>query len=605
MPGFDELHPDHSLAVRSIAEYFETTAVRRPVHLHRRLPEHPVGQPGVRDRALAGPAPARPRRTTGPAVHPLRDVTGRTAEEVGFPGEAAGAFTSTLLEALTGTGTPRRGPGNATATRSAGSAWRPSSTTGCRASEGGGSPGGPPVQIPQDTGARGSPAATATCRWSRSRAATSTLSSRSTPRSDAQRKPRSACSTRSPRRFARIGVTGQSRRSSLRPRHTPSGQPPRPRGLSGSVKPRRPLRRPPVTIDLLPARQVARGAFVLQPEETPVTEPIELDPATRGLSPAVWGHDLDRIGRRPRRGRDRGRGWSGARGQAGGRNSSGRARVLLCPAHRPRRDARPQFVRLTAGESERVTLKPRPADTLVEELASAMGGRVRDGYLTMGDDAIAWARPTTVVTAGLAKYLAGDEPAAMAAGRRALSSAMAPESRSSPSVSAAMGVRTSTQYGTSRWRSGEPASRSSGRGELQPVGRRRGWQGKAVDAAPHWVSFTAPDAAPMVVAVPVLPQRLATLVAQIDSDRIRLYQYHPSLARGASADVSRYGASSTSSGCCSPDGSTSQTASHGSWRQQRPRIPSQESSPVMCYSAWGSMKNSAPSPQRSSRLLPP
>ena len=43
----------------------------------------------------------------------------------------------------------------------------------------------------------------------------------------------------------------------------------------------------------------------------------------------------------------------------------------------------------------------------------------------------------------------------------------------------------------------------------------------------------------MVVSVPVLPRRLATLVAQVDSDRIRLHQYHPSIGADTSSTVGR------------------------------------------------------------------
>jgi hypothetical protein len=93
------------------------------------------------------------------------------------------------------------------------------------------------------------------------------------------------------------------------------------------------------------------------------------------------------------------------------------------------------------------------------------------------------------------------------------------------------------QLAVAIWPAGEPVD---GRGaQLEPSAA--GIAGMAVPAEPepHWVSFTAPGAEPMVVSVPVLPNRLATLVAQVDSDRIRLHQYHPVIGAGTSSMVGR------------------------------------------------------------------
>jgi hypothetical protein len=199
------------------------------------------------------------------------------------------------------------------------------------------------------------------------------------------------------------------------------------------------------------------------------------------------------------------------------------------------------FVRLSPGESVRVPLNPPPPDPVVKDLAPAIGGRARDGYLRIGDDVITWARPTTLLTAGLANYLAGNEPAAIRTG-----TACADLGNDSGVAVFAVGVGNGGRADVDAvrrvkvavWRAGTPAV-GTGDG-LQPSAAGVAGRVERVDAVPHWVSFTAPNAPPMVVAVPVLPRRLATLVAQIDTDRIRLHQYHPSLAAAhASSTVSR------------------------------------------------------------------
>ena len=76
----------------------------------------------------------------------------------------------------------------------------------------------------------------------------------------------------------------------------------------------------------------------------------------------------------------------------------------------------PKFVVLAAGESEPVPLDPEPPDPMVTALTAALGGRVQDGYVRLGQDLIAWARPSTIVAAGVAMALAGDAPAALGVG---------------------------------------------------------------------------------------------------------------------------------------------------------------------------------------------
>jgi len=50
------------------------------------------------------------------------------------------------------------------------------------------------------------------------------------------------------------------------------------------------------------------------------------------------------------------------------------------------------------------------------------------------------------------------------------------------------------------------------------------------EPALHWVSLTVGDVAPTVMAVPVLPGRLATVIVLLDPQRPRVFQWHPALA---------------------------------------------------------------------------
>ena len=96
------MHTDHSLAVRSIAEYFETTPFADQflfIDACRNIPwadrEFEVGRWPVPRRRDPGAPPTQQFILYATAP-------GHTAEEVGWPGEATGAFTSALLEGLEG-----------------------------------------------------------------------------------------------------------------------------------------------------------------------------------------------------------------------------------------------------------------------------------------------------------------------------------------------------------------------------------------------------------------------------------------------------------------------------------------------------------------------
>ena len=58
----------------------------------------------------------------------------------------------------------------------------------------------------------------------------------------------------------------------------------------------------------------------------------------------------------------------------------------------------------------------------------------------------------------------------------------------------------------------------------------------------YWVSLERGAGEAVVVSVPVLPDRLATLVVQLEEGRLRLYQFHPALGTHASSAPDRLAA---------------------------------------------------------------
>ncbi|KAF2415972.1 caspase family protein [Microbacterium sp. B35-30] len=545
LPGFDEVHPDHSLSVRSIAEYFETTSFADQflfIDACRNVPwanrELEIGR---------WPVP----RKRDPGAPPTQQfilyatAPGHTAQEVGWLGEADGRFTGVLLEGLTGVKNAKAWSWERNCYEVRWERLASFINRGMRARMPAGiSEADIQAQIPQDTGTRGVASRErdpVVVSFPSGHFDLATLTVRLAVEAKRKKAQVSVLDALGATVASALGVTGEVQAFQLPPKtYAVQATTTTPKGLSGSATaPIELYEDQPVTVELLPRGKKPVARSFPQPEGTPVTEPIGFDTAAgddhqqSGATILIESEDslavaeiVDEAGR--------------VRAvKRAGETAQVEPGFYYVRHIGPDATRDAEFVRLTAGESERVSLQPRPPDSLVEELASAMGGRVRDGYLTMGDDAIAWARPTTVVTAGLAKYLAGDEPVAMAPGTARA------ELRNGSGVAVfAVGVGRDgradldavRQVKVAIWRAGEPVI---GTGlELQPSAAGVAGRVLRVDAAPHWVSFTAPDAAPMVVAVPVLPQRLATLVAQIDIDRIRLYQYHPSIADGASSEVS-------------------------------------------------------------------
>ncbi|MFC8681937.1 caspase family protein [Microbacterium ureisolvens] len=548
LPGFDKVHPDHSLAVRSIAEYFETTSFAdqflfvdacRDVAWDEK--ELEIGRWPVPRKRIPGSPPTQQFILYATA-------TGHASQEVGLFDEAAGRFTDVLLQGLKGSKNAKAWSWqrNCYEVR-----WeRLASFINERMRErmpAGISEADIQAQIPQDTGTRGVASrdrdpvvvsfpsadfdlATLTVQLAveakRKNAQISVLDALGAPVASA------------------LGVTGEVQKFQLPPKtYAVQATTTTPKGLSGSATaPIELYEDQPVTIELLPRGRVVSARPSPGSQSLLVTEQVGSDGEAPGAHDEATGGEIlieSKDSLAVAEIVDEG-GLVHAVARAGEAAQVARG-FYYVRSIGPDATHEVDFVRLSPGEAARVSLAPRPPDALVKQLAVAMGGRVRSDYLTMGAEVVGWARPATVLTAGLAKYLAGREPPALTP---AIRCAELPD-RSGVAVLAVGvgrdGCADPDAVGRVKvgiWKSGEPVG---GAGlELQPSAAGVAMSVLRVDAAPHWVSFTAPGAAPMVVSLPVLPQRLATLVAQVDTDRIRLHQFHPSITADApSATVAR------------------------------------------------------------------
>jgi hypothetical protein len=151
---------------------------------------------------------------------------------------------------------------------------------------------------------------------------------------------------------------------------------------------------------------------------------------------------------------------------------------------------------------------------------------------------VSWACPSTIVATAVAAALrgtphaglgAGDVPAALGRAKTGVA-VFAVAHDGQPKPVADLRVRA--------WRAGTPLDRDGS--ALAPSKAGVGGAVFPIAELPpepltEWVSLRADDKGPLIP-VPILPGRLATLVAQFDPDRLRLYQYHPRIRPDADGD---------------------------------------------------------------------
>ena len=530
-PGFDELHTDHSLALRSLTEHFETTPFADQfvfVDACRNVP--------WRDREFEiGRWPIPRRRDPGqpPVQQFILHATspGLTATEVGWPGEAAGAFTDVLMEGLAGAGRAKAWSWerNCYEVRWERLATYVNDVMGQRKHPTKPDPGMPaegwPIQIPQDAGSRGvadrdRDPLLVSFPQGRFPALELTLELKADPAFEEAEV--SVLDAIGEPVVSALKVPGTSVTFTLPPK-TYAARVRTPDKRVGRVK---------APIELY---GTLTEAIELRPGDAPLGEEIGLE----GV--AADGRDAP-PGRIAIRSRDP-LGTAEIRDESGQvvAVTTGDSESKLKPGFYRIRHMGPeefgaeQFVVLSAGESETVDLlAPTPAPTaVVDRLVEAFGGSVENGHVipVAGAEPIAWAQPSTIVLAGLGAALHGRGPTKMGleeleqGGSGVALYVVAGDG----DPGALAGLRTRT------WPAGDPvppeatALRPSDAGVAAVV--------TAVpEAGPHWLSIERDGASPGVAAVPVLPGRLAAAVAQLEPEGVRTYQVHPVAGPHASAE---------------------------------------------------------------------
>jgi hypothetical protein len=520
-PGFDAEHPEHSLAIRSVLEFFETVQFQDQfffIDACRNAPKQDfvIGR---------WPIPRRRDPGKGPVQQFVLHATspGLTAAQDRW--EGMGEFTKVLMEGLGGAAKAWSWNGNCYEVR-----WEKLASyvkdvmekTRVATSPGGKRPeGGWPIQIPQDTGSRGvagrqRDALLATIPRTGVEALKLTIKLTADPEYDlvdVNVLDAVAAPVASVVKFA-----GDSHDFVLPPK-TYAVVAESTDERYGRLKAPIDLYLGPVeeTIDLEPqAPEVGEleggGTIVVESKD-----PLSIVELRNEAGEVLEATRID-----------------GASGTAAFDLPVGFYRVRLIGPPGPGEE---QFVVLGAGPEVRAD-EPRPleASERTKELAKAAGA----GYdadrraVVFGADEewIEWAEPSTIMAVELGHVLSGKRESALV------------ESPTEALGTASCGV---AFYGVDA-AAGEDVLRvrawPAGR-EVpnEPEALERSKVGTVSFAAPakpgpYWLSIEQGDAQ-TVVALPVLDGRLATVIAEFGEDRPRVYQFHPSVKADPSSSPER------------------------------------------------------------------
>jgi hypothetical protein len=523
-PGFSELHTDHSLAIRSLTEHFETTPLADQFFFLDACRDIPW-----EDREFEIGRWPLPRRRD-PGAPPVQQFIlyatspGRRAEEVGFPDEAQGAFSGVLMDGLAGLGKAKawsweRNCYEVRWDRLAGYVHdemdkaRPKSV--------------PPErwagQIPQDTGSRGvaggdrdPPVVSYPSGRFPSLGLTVGLEADGEYR-DAEVSVLDAIGNPV---VSAIKVTGDSQKFTLPPRtYAVRALTAEPGSLVGTLR---------APVDLYDD-----DAIVPLRLRSPSEPVVPADVAASGQE-APPGTIAIR--------------WRDPLGVFEIRDETGRVVDLvragdersLAPGFyrvreiAPEETPEPEFVMLAAGATPDVDLRPAPPPAAVAALARALGGAVEGGWVHLpgATEPAAGAQPSTIVAAAVGATLSGHAVPGLfprppdESGVAVLAVAADGDADRVRSLSVAT------------WPLGEhvPADHT----RLEPTAAGVGTFLRPVgQPARHWVSIWEGAGDPIVVSVPVLADRLATLVVQLDAGRLRLHQFHPQLGEHPSSSPDR------------------------------------------------------------------
>jgi hypothetical protein len=517
-PGFDDRHRDQTIAVRSIAEFFETTqfqdqfffidACRSPL----RRSESQIG---------AWPIPRRRNPGQPPVQQFIFYATspGLTAGEPGWPDELS-AFTQVLMHGLAGVGQAKAWSWerNTYEVR-----WERLATYVKEEMEKKRLPtkrppempqDGWPFQIPQDVGTRGVANRDRDARLAivpRSGIPALKLTVELRPEGEPEYEADVSVldATGQPVASA-LNVTGPSQTFTL---------PPRPYALRAIAADGR-SGRMGAPVELY-EDSTAPLPLVQQPPETEGEGDGTIE--IRSPDPLAVADIRDETGRVVDVGR------AGDRKQV----EPGFYRVRALGPE-PEKTGEESFVVLGPGATESVDLVPEPPDEHAARLAEALGGRAEREHVipVAGAEPVAWARPSTVLSAAIGAALHGDHTLkdldldapldALQNGSNGIALYGAAWD-GDPGKFENLGVRV--------WPSGEPVP---GRDEIVPLATTATAAGVAAvvrptadEPRPYWVSLEPKGEEPTVLSLPVLKGRIATVVAQLDPDRVRAYQFHP------------------------------------------------------------------------------
>jgi hypothetical protein len=209
----------------------------------------------------------------------------------------------------------------------------------------------------------------------------------------------------------------------------------------------------------------------------------------------------------------------------------------------PEASSEEQFVTLTPGETEEVVFPGSPAAPFVAELGRAVGATTGPGetFVVEGLEPIAWAEPATFVTLAVAAAIgAGSTSEDVApSGLRALGVTLpaAPRDEKKTAGIAVSVVASGTGEGADviadvrlrLWRAGEPLPPDDQAIGLDVTRSGLGVYATRVEPGPYWLSLERGEKEPPVISLTVLDGRLVTLVAQVEPEGLRLYQHHPTL----------------------------------------------------------------------------
>lgn len=527
--GFDERHTDETLAVRSIAEFFETTQFKDQfffIDACRNKPQRHVSEIGKW---------SIPRRRD-PGQPPVQQFIlyatspGREAEETGWPGEAAGAFSSVLMDGLEGKGRAKawswernwyevRWEALATYVkiRMEQRREKPSSTGESRRA----------IQVPQDAGSRG-----------------------------VDGRDRDARLASLPRR----GVDGLELKLELRANQDDEVEVVVLDAIGEPVA--RALRVTDSSYTFtLPPRTYAVRASTAGGRVGRLPLPVQLyddddDPKGQGFTAEI---EWQAPGERDEEGEGDGRiaiRSPDPLAVADIREETGR--VIGVATYKQACEASPGFYRVRAvgpehddtgeeclvvlrpGEDKPVKLgAPAPAPH-VASLAEALGGRSEPDHVVpvKGAEPAAWAQASTIVAAAIGAALQGDE-ALPSLGMETPAAAL--ERGNGVALYAVAGDGNTRGLEGLRarvWPAGLVVPEHAT--PLRPSAAGIAAVFEVCETPmPHWLSIETENAKPTVVALPVLKGRLATVIAQVDTDRLRLYQFHPVAGPAESSTTGR------------------------------------------------------------------